>query len=572
MSRRLVACISTGALALGMMATTVSATAAPDAQKRKPYVVIMEAEPALSYTGGTKRLTATKPAKGKKINAKDPKVRAYVNHLKSDQRAALKEAGVTAKPINQIGIAANGFAAMMTPAEAERVSKSTGVAYVEEDELRQVHTDVSPEFLGLTKRSEAWGRGLTGKGVVVGVIDTGIWPEHPSFKDPGNLPAPTGAAANVPCQFGDTKHNAEDKPFTCQNKLIGARDMRTLYKANVGPEVYNSARDYDGHGTHTASTAAGNRDVSASIFGIDRGTVSGIAPQAGIIAYSALGDLGGYGSDLGAAIDQAVADGVDVINYSVGSSTPRLGLDGLAFLRASNAGVWVATSNGNSGPNASTTGSPAFLPWITAVGASTTPRTFENKVILGNGKTFTGTSITEGLKSTKLIDGADRGNPKCLPDTGFTPALKGEIVVCDRGVTARVDKSKVVKDEGGAGVILVNNDDVQALITDSHWLPASHVRSSDGQAIREYIASAGADATAEITQGEKADEQPSVMADFSSRGPVGSPGVADIIRPDVTAPGVNILAGNTPTPGSGRRKMSSSLRHVSLRGLYEGLR
>lgn len=552
MSRRLVACISTGALALGMMATSVSATAAPDAQKRKPYVVIMEAEPALSYTGGTKRLAATKPDDGEKINAKDAKVKAYVSHLKSDQQAALKEAGVSAKPVNQVAIAANGFAAMMTPAEAEKVSKSKGVAYVEEDELRQVQTDVSPEFLGLTKRSEAWGRGLTGKGVIVGVIDTGIWPEHPSFRDPGGLARPTGPAAKVPCEFGDTAHNPADKPFKCQNKLIGARDMRTLYKANEGPEVYNSARDYDGHGTHTASTAAGNRNVKASIFGIDRGRVSGIAPQAGIIAYSALGDKGGYGSDLGAAIDQAVADGVDVINYSVGSSTPRLGLDGIAFLRASDAGVWVATSNGNAGPRPTTTGSPAFLPWVTSVGASTTPRTFENKITLGNGKTFIGTSITEGLKSTKLIDGAARGNPKCLPDVGFTPALKGEIVVCDRGDTARVDKSRVVKDEGGAGVILVNNDDVQALITDSHYLPASHVRRSQGQEIRAYITSAGDKATASLSAGQKARQKASVMADFSSRGPVGSPGVADIIRPDVTAPGVNILAGNTPTPGSGR--------------------
>lgn len=576
MSRRAIALTAAGATALGMLAATAPATAAPVVSKTtKPYVVIMTEAPALGYTGGAKGLAPTKPPKGRDFNPRSPAVLAYIAHLKRTQTDALRTARVTAKPRNQVALAANGFAVSLTQDEVTRLQNTKGVAAVMPDEMRQIHTDESPTFLGLNKAGEAWASGLTGKGVVIGVIDTGIWPEHPSFADDGHLSRPAGVNPNLPCEFGDTAHNPMDKPFHCQNKLLGARDMRITYKANQGPEVYNSARDYDGHGTHTASTAGGNRNVQASIFGIDRGKVSGIAPDASIIAYSALGELGGYGSDLGAAIDQAVADGVDVINYSVGSSSPTIGLDGLAFLWAANAGVFVANSNGNSGPSPSTTGSPSFLPWLTAVGASTEPRTFESTLTLGDAvdttpsreprrppfpslrpikptNVYKGASVTEGISQTKLVDAADRGNPLCLEGVGFKPKLRGEIVLCFRGQNARVDKGKAVKDGGGKGMILYNQTDDQELVTDNHYLPAIHISYSDGLKVKEYIEDEGANATASFTQGVKAKAQGSVMAAFSSRGPVGAPGIPDIIRPDVTAPGVNILAGNTPTPGSGR--------------------
>lgn len=567
----LAAAASTGVVA-AMLAAPPSVVAAP-AEDEKSYVVLMSDLPAVAYEGGKPGYRPTKPAPGEKINPRAAEVRRYVDHLEDTHAAALARAGVAEEPLNEFTYAANGFSAIMTESEAERVRLQKGVLSVQEDELLQKQTDTSGEFLGLDGSGEAWDTGLTGEGVVVGVIDTGIWPEHPSFADPGDLPAPD-ISQDVPCDFGDTAYNPEDKPFACQNKLAGARDMRLTYNALIGPEVYDSARDYDGHGTHTASTAAGNADVDAEIFGIDRGTVSGVAPRASVIAYQALGSLGGFGSDLAAAIDQAVADGVDVINYSIGSSTPALdGPDDIAFLFAADAGVHVATSNGNSGPSASTVGSPAAAPWLTAVGASTHTRTFEATATLGDGTTFTGASLTEGAPEATLVDAADHGNELCRPDIAFEPALDGEVVLCARGAIARVDKSKAVWEQGGSGMILFNENDAQALVTDNHFLPSVHISYSDGMAIRDYIASTSstggpgqgrgpgkgkpgseptAGATASISQGEATTAQGSVMADFSSRGPVGSPGSADIIRPDVTAPGVNILAGNTPTPGTGR--------------------
>ena len=550
MSRRALALTVAGATALGVVASLTPASAAPPSGKL-PYVVMMADLPAVAYDGGVSGLPGTKPADGEKINAKSKKVKDYADHLKQKQAAALASAGVTAKPVNQMTTAANAFAVELTETEATRMREQAGVLVVVKDTLRQKQTDVSGTFLGLSAKGEAWTTGLTGEGVVVGVIDTGIWPEHPSFADPG-LKRPAGLADGVPCEFGDTKHNPLDKPFTCQNKLIGARDMRTLYKQLDGPEVYNSARDYDGHGTHTASTAAGNANVKASIFGIDRGTVTGIAPRASIIAYSALGEGGGYGSDLAAAIDQAVADGVDVINYSIGSASPTVGPDDVAFLFAADSGVRVATSNGNAGPAPSTIGSPAQVPWVTSVGASTHNRTFNAVATLGNGKTYKGASVTEALGSAPLVDAAALGNPLCLEGTAFNPAPTGKIVLCERGENARVAKGKAVHDAGGVGMILFNNNDSMALITDSHWLPAVHVNHTAGMEIKAYIASAGASATASLSQGVAEATKGSVMADFSSRGPNVGPASDDILKPDVTAPGVNILAGNTPTPGAGR--------------------
>lgn len=550
MSKRALALTVAGATALGVVASMAPASASP-AKGKLPYVVMMAELPAVAYEGGLAGLPATKPAEGEKINARSKKVTDYAGHLKRKQKAALTGAGVAEKPVNQMTTAANAFAVQLTEAEAERMREQQDVLVVVKDTMRQKQTDASPTFLGLNGKGQAWATGLTGEGVTVGVIDTGIWPEHPSFADPG-LKRPEGLPDNIPCEFGDTSYNPADKPFTCQNKLIGARDMRTLYKLLQGPEVYNSARDYDGHGTHTASTAAGNAHVKASIFGIDRGTVSGIAPKASIIAYSALGEGGGYGSDLAAAIDQAVADGVDVLNYSIGSSSPTVGPDDIAFLFAADSGVRVATSNGNAGPNAGTIGSPAQVPWVTSVGASTHNRGFNAIAKLGNGKQYKGASVTEALPSKPLVDAAALGNPLCLEDKAFNPAPTGKIVLCERGTNARVAKGKAVHDAGGAGMILFNNNDAMALITDSHWLPAVHVNNTNGLAIKAYIELARGNAKATLTQGVAEPAKGSVMADFSSRGPNMKPASDNIIKPDVTAPGVNILAGNTPTPGDGR--------------------
>jgi len=519
------------------MAPPSQAQTTTDAQADlAPYVVIMDSEPTAVQGAGLSARAASDTAA----------------QLEREQDQALAGADVPeSAKLASFTAALNGFSAALTDEQAAEVARQPGVSRVFRDQLRKLHTDTSPGFLGLDRPFGAWASGYDGEGVIMGVIDTGIWPEHPSFADDGSYAAPPAGwmGGSIACEFGDTAHNPDDVPFDCNNKLIGARDMRILYKQFVGPEVYNSTRDYNGHGTHTASTAAGNADVAAEIFGIPRGTVSGIAPRAHVAMYSACGDLGCFGGDLAAAIDASVADGVDVINYSIGGGPGLNGPDDIAFLFARDAGVFVATSAGNSGPGAGTVGSPANDPWLTGVGANTHDRTFEATATLGDSSEFTGASLTAGVGPETLVDSADHGNELCDPAATFSPPITGNIVLCARGAIARVAKSQAVFEQGGVGMILYNENDAQALITDNHYVPSVHITFTEGQAIKAYIDSAGAGATATLSQGVAVGTQGSAMADFSSRGPaVVAP---SIIKPDVTAPGVNILAGNTPTPTLG---------------------
>ncbi len=531
------------------------------------YIVVMEQPPAVAYTGDIKGHAATAPKAGKKLDPTSAAVKKYITYLNTQHANAMRAVGADVKnKFYDYGYTVNGFAADLTGAQAAKMSSVANVWFMERDESRELHTENSPSFLGLDAPGGLWsqlgGQGAAGEDIIVGIIDTGIWPEHPSFSDQADLADRPGASGNAnrvydaPSDWHGTCQTGEQwSKDDCNNKLIGARYYRTgAAHSTVIPADYKSARDKDGHGTHTSSTAAGNAGVQAEIFGIDRGTVSGMAPRARIAAYKVCWNAAGcFTSDITRAIDDAVADGVDVINYSIGgSSTSLLTSDAVGFLFAADAGVFVATSAGNSGPGASTLGNPAVVPWLTTVGASTQDRTFEATATLGNAVPFTGASVTEGVTSHKLVDSEDAGSELCIVGALNPAVVSGNIVLCKRGINARVDKSLAVKQAGGLGMILYNDvSDAQALVTDNHWLPSVHIKKSDGETIKTYIDTAGALATAEISEGDDVpDADAPYMADFSSRGPNG--GAMDIIKPDVTAPGVNILAGNSPTAFLGR--------------------
>ncbi|HSG88099.1 MAG TPA: S8 family serine peptidase [Pseudomonadales bacterium] len=536
------------AAALLLVLGGLSASAAAELMGKSEYgayVVIMEADPVIAYKGDLQKYQATRPGKGRKLDPNSAQVRKYQRFLEDSHAQVLDRAGVSrGQKTHDYSIALNGFAAIMSYEQAGEIARQKGVAMVVPDELRQPMTDSSSGFLGLDDPGGVRAKGYDGENVVIGIIDNGIWPEHPSFVDDGTY-APLPAYEGLPCEFGNTAQNAADAPFTCNNKLLGARQVMPTYRALIGadPDEFDSARDDSGHGTHTASTAGGNAGVQAVLFDRDFGNVTGVAPRARIIAYKGLGKLGGFGSDLAAAIDQAVADGVDVINYSIGSSSFAIGPDDVAFLFAADAGVFVATSNGNSGPEPATTGSPASVPWLTSVGASTQDRTFQGSVLTGDGAEYFGASITEGTGVLPLVDAADAGSELCVPGALDANVVAGNIVLCLRGAIARVDKSVAVLQAGGAGMILYNPDDGASQNTDGHAVPSVHIDNTDGLAIKGYIAAAGAP-VASITGGTPTTIDAPWMAGFSSRGP--NRLVADLIKPDVTAPGVNILAGASP--------------------------
>ncbi len=509
--------------------------------KYDSYIVVLKADP-LVVTEGKDNLNTTRA----KNNG---------NRLRASHNAVLKEAGIsTADKVHSYVNALNGFSALVTYEEALEIASNSKVAAVFPDELRQPTTENTPSFLGLDSKRGAWTVGLDGEGVVIGVIDSGIWPEHPSFADDGSYPAPPitlDESVRSACDFGNTAQNPNDAAFTCNNKLVGARQMMDTYRALIGadPDEFDSARDDDGHGTHTASTAGGNSGVDASVLGEFRGTVSGIAPRAHIVAYKGLGNLGGFGSDLAAAIDQAVADGVDVINYSVGGGPSLTGADDIAYLFAADAGVFVATSASNNGPGPDTIGGPASVPWLTSVGANDHSRTFQGSASSSDGWEFFGASITAGTDELPLVDAEDAGDELCNPGALDSDVVSGKIVLCLRGAIARVAKSDAVFQAGGAGMILYNANDGQSQVTDTHWVPSVHINNTDGLVIKDYIDTAGDDAVAQINGGVATEIPGSVMAGFSSRGPNGV--AADIIKPDVTAPGVNVLAGASPFPDPG---------------------
>ncbi len=529
------------------------------------YVVLLAQDPAVSYEGGIPGFSKTKPGKGKKFNKKNARVKNYRKFLKGKHDAALKATKINlSQKTYDYSVALNGFAARLTALQAKELAKHPEVIRVLPDVIRHKATDNVPDFLELTAHGGPWTKGITGKNVIVGIIDTGIWPEHPSFADDGSysgLPI-----SSPPCEFGNTGHNSDDAPFTCNNKLLGARQTLATYRAIIGvdPDEFDSARDDDGHGTHTASTAAGNADIEASIFGIPRGTVSGIAPRARVIAYKGLGKLGGFSSDLAAAIDQAVADGADVINYSVGGGASLSGADDLAFLFAADAGVFVATSAGNSGPGSGTIGGPASVPWLTAVGANTQDRAFISEITLdGPGIPPTelwGGSVTEGIENYNLVDaegivdvyGDTSG--ECLSEFPGGVFQPDDVVLCNNfnfGVSRPERVANVAA--GGAGAVIFHNSAIVNMTpTDNHILPTVHMLHEVGNPLKAYLTAHShlGEITVSFTQSEAAfsDEDsrvvPNMMASFSSKGP--NPVALDIIKPDVTAPGINILAGASP--------------------------
>jgi subtilisin family serine protease len=536
-----------GALLVGTAAARQNdGKAAPEKGASGVYIVQLEEPPVAAYEGGISGLAATAPAKGKKVDPNDPKVQKYVAHLRSRHGSVAGSVGAT--KFYDYEYTVNGFAAELSKGQADTLEQSEAVLSVERDQRQELATDNTPTFLGLNAPGGIWsqlgGQGAAGEDVIIGLIDTGVWPEHPSFSDAGYGPPPAGWTGT--CEKGE-KFSEKD----CNNKLIGARYyLAGFTKAGIIKDEFISPRDADGHGTHTTSTAGGNSGVAASVLGINRGIISGIAPRARVAAYKICwnGDQGGcFNSDALAAINQAVADGVDVINYSIsGTQTNYLDSVEVAFLMARRAGVFVATSAGNSGPGPSMVNHVS--PWLMAVGASTQNRSFVGTTKLGNGQTYKGVTITAGLASTPLVDGAAAGSEGCL-DGLNRAVVTGKIVVC-KGSFNRAARSLAVKQAGGVGMILYAETDTDALLSDTHHVPALHVKLTNGLAIKAYIAAAGASATASLSGGAKEFGGGNTMAAFSSRGPTIA-GSRDVVKPDITAPGVQILAGNSPRASVG---------------------
>jgi subtilisin family serine protease len=542
----------------------------------KLYIVQLAEKPATAYTGGVQGLAATKPRKGQKIDPDSPQVRNYIAYLASRHDTVMKAVGATRK-VYSYGYVYNGFAAEMTEAQAQRLSAMKGVLSVTKDETRPLDTSTTPTFLGLAGPGGFWNTtGATGENIIIGMVDSGIWPEHPSFSDRTGTNGNATKDGKVGYQqiagwHGKCVPGTAFTATNCNQKMIGARYYNDGWGGNAGvseqfPWDFNSPRDYDGHGTHTASTAGGNAGVSPTGIVASLGVMSGIAPRARIAAYKVCwGGLEGgcTNSDSVAAIDQAVADGVDVINFSIGGSrTNFLDPVEVAFLFAADAGVFVATSAGNNGPTVSTVAHPG--PWLTTVAAGTHSRSGTGSVTLGNGAVYQGASMANPVGPAPFIDSTAAGLPGADPtmvalcyaasDNGGTAVLDpakitGKIVLCDRGVTGRTSKSQAVKEAGGIGMVLVNTSN-NSINADAHAVPTVHLQFTERPAMKAYAATVGA--TASIGPSTITADLPAPLtASFSSRGPLLAGG-GDLLKPDIMAPGQDILAGVAPPGNNGK--------------------
>ncbi len=535
--------------------------------------IVLLTEPSLArYRGGLAGLEPThaRTLGQHKLDPRSPASRAYLRFLdrRQDQIRTVMEArcGRTVPVLRRFRAAVNGFAVLLSDAEARIVGKVRGVRGVVLDVTEALDTDRGPIFI---HADEIWPGGSTGadtmgEGVVIGILDGGINGAHPSFADPGPV---DGHAYTNPLGNGSflgrcalPSSHVDYYPH-CNNKLIGAYS----FSSDDDPE------DDNGHGSHVASIAAGNL-LPVFAPGLVVNTmnpaliydISGVAPHSNLVMYEVCHPAGCPTMTIVAGVNQAIMDGVvDVLNHSISmGGGPWTNPVSEAFLDATEAGIFVAQSAGNDGPDPATISSGS-APWTASVAAQSHDRSHSNRL--------TGLTASGGLPDTLGasasagtggpfeivyagdVDVGGQSFPLCAdgpavfpPDGSSNPfpagLFTGKIVICDRGFYARVEKGFNVELAGAAGYILANDLSTgNSVVADDHYLPAIHITHPDGVALKTWLGVGGTAFTGEITDAEP-DFDPvvgDILGSFSSRGP--HPNTRDVIKPDLSAPGVTIL-------------------------------
>ncbi|KAL9676625.1 hypothetical protein QQ045_004841 [Rhodiola kirilowii] len=476
-----------------------------------------------------------------------------------------------------------GFSAMLTPEQAQLLKESESVISVFRSRMSRIHTTRSWDFLQVNLAQQYNHLSMDSKSnVIVGVIDSGIWPESESFHDRGLTAVPTKFRGE--CVTGDNFNLTN-----CNRKIVGARFYVKGFEAENGPlesfnkTFYRSARDSDGHGTHTASTIAGREVANASLSGIARGTARGGAPSARLAIYKACWFGLCSDADILSAFDDAIHDGVDILSVSLGPDPPQpLYFEdsvSVGSFHAFHKGILVSASAGNS----FLPGTAANVaPWILTVAASSLDREFSSKIHLGNAKVLKGFSVNplKMEKFTSLIAGsaapAKGVSPQnasfCKSNTLDPSLVSGKIVLCKLEIVSesRKLKAEAVRDSGGVGMIL--SDPLGKDIGFQFVIPSTIIGNDETEELDRYISTekipvAKIYPTITVSNIKPAPD----MAVFSSMGPnVVTP---EIIKPDITGPGLNILAAWSPvaTDGTGDRSVdyniisgtSMSCPHVS---------
>ena len=575
-----------------------------DKPGRAVYLVRLHEPSASSYAGGRNGLAATRPAPGQRLDRRNANVENYVAYLERTHDELLAAIDAPGAKVYSFGYALNGFAAALSGAQATRLAQRVEVERIWLDRDVKVRTNNSSTFMGLLDQDAGLRarHDLTGEGIVVGVIDSGIATDHPSMADTlVNVPSTCesdwaresflgrwlcrGARRNAtttdlydpPADFAGICQTGEGFGVEqCNDKVVGARYYIDgfLFRHTLDENEFVSPKDADGHGTHIATIVAGN-PVDATLYGTRVARISGIAPRAQIAVYKACwlkpGELRATcaTADLARAIDDAVADGVDVINYSVGSlETDLTDPDDIALLHAFYAGVLSVVAAGNDGPTLASIGSPSSAPWVLTVGASTQTGTgYEEAIEITAPSAVAGlAAMREANFSRPLRDGAIDETDIVLADDDDetvgtetngttrdacqplvnTSQASGSIVLIQRGNCDFDVKIDNAIDAGAVAVIVYNTTGGPFPMNGASGasIPAVMISTADGQALVDRLTN-DERVAASLAKGvflERSFEGPDI-ADFSSRGP--SLSDENFLKPDVTAPGVDILAGHT---------------------------
>ncbi|KAM3339956.1 subtilisin-like protease SBT3 [Capsicum galapagoense] len=432
----------------------------------------------------------------------------------------------------------HGFSAVLSKEELESLENSAGFLSAYKDRTVEAHTTHTSEFLKLNPASGLWPVSGFGQDVIIGVLDSGIWPESASFSDDG-LP-------EIPKRWkGICKPGTDFSSSLCNRKLIGANYFNKGILAS-DPTVnisMNSARDTRGHGTHVASIAAGNFAKGASYFGYANGTARGMAPRARIAVYKFSFEEGTFTSDLIAAMDQAVADGVDILTISYGWVRIPLYQDAIAIASfgAMMKGVLVSASDGNGGPEMGTLNNGA--PWIFTVASCYTDRSFYGTLTLGNGVKITGFSLFPVKTIIKdlpvlyneSISPCDSSNPLSrIPNAGRS------IMICYSNAVDIEDQMVAISESKFGGAIYIS-DDPDALSSNFFPNPGVVISTKEGKQVIDYATKSVRPKASISFQETHIDVKPApVVSGFSSRGP--SRSYLRVAKPDIVAPGVLILA------------------------------
>ncbi|XP_008800183.2 CO(2)-response secreted protease-like [Phoenix dactylifera] len=463
----------------------------------------------------------------------------------------------------------SGFAARLSKEEALAIGRKAGVVSVFVDPIYQLHTTRSWDFLQQTmvetdpNPDSDPASSTQASDTIIGILDTGIWPESESFSDEGMGAIPS--RWNGTCMKG-TDFNASN----CNKKLIGARYYKDDGAAAtpVGRATSDSPRDELGHGTHTASTAGGNAVVQASYYGLAAGTAKGGSTAARIAMYRVCTFNGCSGSAILAGFDDAIADGVDLLSLSLGASAyfrPDFDEDPIAIgaFHAVAKGITVVCSAGNDGPDAGTVVNAA--PWILTVAATTIDRRFESDIVLGgSNKAVSGEAINfSNLEKSPvyplIYGGSAKSNSsssdvesasRCELGALDGSKIKGKIVLCKHfhNDSPKMSKIEGLNNSGAVGAILIDDLGV-AVATAYVSFPATEVSSQAAEEILTYINSTKNPVATILPTITVTKYKPAPMvAYFSSRGP--SPQTSNILKPDIAAPGVNILAAWIPSDSS----------------------